>query len=206
MVLHGGKRRQQTPRTARPHHIEDAVDDLAHWPSPWSTRAIRRWQMRFDHTPFLIGRVCLVSVRLADMLHSSGWGPHGVSGVGLSNPLESRRSQPLNPFRNGLLGWFVGDDEEATVFLRCSEGCKWHKTAFAAAHHLGRDWSEADKGRFWRSIARARLTHATITERNCCAAGLVFTRSQIAQSFVRSTIIDLDQYAPSKPGSKILAR
>ena len=37
------------------------------------------------------------------MLLASGWGPHGNSGVGISNHLESPRLQPLNPFRNGLL-------------------------------------------------------------------------------------------------------
>src|SRR5450755_3800705 len=95
--------RQQTPRTARPHHIEDAVDDLAHWPYTRPARTLRSRQVGLNHAPFLIGHISLVSVRLADMLHSSGWGPHGVSGVGLSNPLESRRSQPLNLFRNGLL-------------------------------------------------------------------------------------------------------
>ena len=56
----------------------------------------------FDRAPFLIGQVGLVSVRLANMLLSGGWGPHGNSEVGLSNPLESRRHQPLNTFRNGL--------------------------------------------------------------------------------------------------------
>jgi hypothetical protein len=45
----------------------------------------------------------LVSAGLANMLLSGGWGPHGNSGVGVSTPLESRRSQPLNTFRNGLL-------------------------------------------------------------------------------------------------------
>ena len=95
--------RQQTPRTARPHHIEDAVDDLSHWPCTRPSRTLRSRQVGLNHAPFLIGHVSLVSVRLADMLHSSDWGPHGISGIGLSNPLESRRSQPLNLFRNGLL-------------------------------------------------------------------------------------------------------
>jgi hypothetical protein len=36
------------------------------------------------------------------MLLSGGWGPHGNSGVGVSDPSESRRFQPLNLFRNGL--------------------------------------------------------------------------------------------------------
>jgi hypothetical protein len=95
--------RQQTSRAARPHHIEDAVDDLAHRPGAWPSCAIRCRQVRFDHAPFLIGHVGLVSAGLANMLLSGGWGPHGNSGVGVSTPLESRRSQPLNTFRNGLL-------------------------------------------------------------------------------------------------------
>jgi len=40
--------------------------------------------------------------RAAVMLLAGGWGPHGNSGVGVSNHLESRRLQPLNSFRNGL--------------------------------------------------------------------------------------------------------
>src|ERR1019366_7567720 len=82
---------------------EDAVDDLSHRPCTRPSRILRSRQVGRNHAPFLIGHVGLVSVRLSDMLHSSGWGPHGVSGVGLSNPLESRRCQPLNLFRNGLL-------------------------------------------------------------------------------------------------------
>src|SRR5665811_1263031 len=78
--------RQQAPRTARAHHIEDAVDDLSHRPCTRPSRILRSRQVGLNHAPFLIGLVGLVSVRLADMLLSSGWGPHGVSGVGLSNP------------------------------------------------------------------------------------------------------------------------
>src|ERR1035437_9827908 len=44
---------------------------------------IRCRQVRLNHTPFLIGHVGLVSVRLANMLFSGGWGPHGNSGVGV---------------------------------------------------------------------------------------------------------------------------
>ena len=29
----------------------------------------------------------------------------------------------------------------------------WHMTAFAATHHLGRDWGRADKRRFWPTPA-----------------------------------------------------
>src|ERR1019366_1284815 len=105
--------RQQTPRTARPHHIEDAVDDLSHWPCTRPSRTLRSRQVGLNHAPFLIGHVSLVSVRLTDMLHSSGLGPHRVSGVGLSNPLESRPSQPLNLFRNGLLYQIPG------ILTRC---------------------------------------------------------------------------------------
>jgi hypothetical protein len=56
----------------------------------------------FNHAPFLIGHVGLVSIRLANMLLSGDWGLHGNSGVGVSTPLEACRSKPLNPFRNGL--------------------------------------------------------------------------------------------------------
>src|SRR5260370_10931237 len=72
---------QQAPRTARSHHIENAVDDLAHRPCARPSRAIRRRKVGSDHGPFLIGQIALVSVRSADMLFSRGWGPHGNSGL-----------------------------------------------------------------------------------------------------------------------------
>src|SRR5450759_4337936 len=40
-------------------------------------------QISGTSSPFLIGHVGLVSVRLANMLFSGGWGPHGNSGVGV---------------------------------------------------------------------------------------------------------------------------
>src|SRR5947208_3590058 len=89
--------RQQAPRAARSHHIEDPVDDLAHRPSAWSARGIRRRKVGPDHAPFLIGHVGLVSARLANMLLAGGWGPHGGSGVGLSNPLESHSTPATQP-------------------------------------------------------------------------------------------------------------
>ena len=76
---------------------KDAVDDLAHRPSARSTRAIRRRQVRHDHEPFLIRHIGLVSAHLANMLLSGGWGPHGDSGVGLSNPLESHPTPATQP-------------------------------------------------------------------------------------------------------------
>ena len=75
---------QQPPRTARPHHIEDAVNDLAHRPGARSSGAMRRRQLSFDHAPFRNGHISLVSDGLAVMLLSSGWGPQGNSGVCLA--------------------------------------------------------------------------------------------------------------------------
>src|SRR5664279_2705441 len=49
----------------------------------------------------------------------------------------------------------------AEVFNFDCHGRKWHMTAFAAMHHLGRDWGTTDNGRFWRWIARPSLTQAT---------------------------------------------
>src|SRR5450631_1747628 len=49
------------PRAARTHHIEDRVDDLAQRPA--SRPSSRPWprKKRFDHTPFLVGDVALVT-------------------------------------------------------------------------------------------------------------------------------------------------
>ncbi len=43
--------RQQAPRAARPHDIENAVDDLAHRPLAWPARRAGLRQVRRDHEP-----------------------------------------------------------------------------------------------------------------------------------------------------------
>ena len=84
--------RQQPPRAARPHDIEDAVDDLAHRPLARPARRAGLRQVRRDHAPLCVGQIGLVSGDGAAMLLSSGWRPHGESKVGSRNPLESRRA------------------------------------------------------------------------------------------------------------------
>ena len=84
--------RQQPPRAARSHDIEDAVDDLAHRPSARPARSAGLWQVRRDHAPLRVSQVRLVSRDGAIMMLSSGWRPHGESEVGSRKPLESRRA------------------------------------------------------------------------------------------------------------------
>ena len=90
--------RQQTPWTSRPHHIEDAVDDLAHRPSARPARGAGLRQVRRDHAPLRVSQVRLVSRDGAIMMLSSGWRPHGESKVGWRNALESRRAAMTQPF------------------------------------------------------------------------------------------------------------
>src|SRR5271168_5272685 len=71
--------RQQAPRAARPHDIENAVDDLAHRPLAGPARRATLRQVRRDHAPLCIGQIGLVSGDGAAMLLSSGWRPHGES-------------------------------------------------------------------------------------------------------------------------------
>jgi hypothetical protein len=102
--------RQQASRTARPHHIEDAVDDLAHRPGTRSSCALRSRQVGLNHAPFLIGHVGLVSVGLAIMLLAGGWGPHGNSGVGVRTPwnhVDTSHSTPFETasYRANPAGW-----------------------------------------------------------------------------------------------------
>jgi hypothetical protein len=68
--------RQQTPRTARSHHIKNAIDDLTHRPGARPSRALCHRQARLDHSPLFICQIALVSVGLTDMLLSGSWGPH----------------------------------------------------------------------------------------------------------------------------------
>src|SRR6202045_3415154 len=91
--------RQQAPRAARPHDIEDAVDDLAHRPLARPARCAGLRQVRRDHAPLRVGQIGLVSRDGAAMLLSSGWCPHGESKVGWRNPLESWRAPRLNCFK-----------------------------------------------------------------------------------------------------------
>ena len=62
---------------ARPHDIEDAVDDLAH--RPRARPAHRAWlrQVLRDHAPLCVGQIGLVSGNDASMLLWGGWRPHG---------------------------------------------------------------------------------------------------------------------------------
>ena len=80
----------QPPRAARPHDIEDAVDDLAHRPLTRPAHRAGLRQVRRDHAPLCVGQIGLVSGDGAAMLLSSGWRPHGEFKVGSRNPLESR--------------------------------------------------------------------------------------------------------------------
>ena len=71
--------------------------------------------MRFNHIPFLIGHVRLVSVGLANMLLSGGWGPYGNSGVGVRIPWShvdfshstcfEAASQKIDT--SGIMGWRI---------------------------------------------------------------------------------------------------
>jgi len=71
--------RQQAPRAACPHDIEDAVDDLAHRPLAGPARRTGLRQVRRDHAPLCVGKVGLVSGDGAAMLLSSSRRPHGES-------------------------------------------------------------------------------------------------------------------------------
>ena len=90
--------RQQPPRAARPHDIEDAIDDLAHRPGARPARCAGLRQVRRDHAPLSVGQIGLVSRDGAAMLLSSGWRPHGESKVGSRNPLESRTAAMTQSF------------------------------------------------------------------------------------------------------------
>jgi hypothetical protein len=89
---------QQPPRAARPHNIEDAVNDLPHRPLTRPARGEGLGQVRRDHAPLCVGQIGLVSGDGAAMLLSSGRRPHGESKVGSRNPLESRRVPMTQPF------------------------------------------------------------------------------------------------------------
>jgi hypothetical protein len=98
----GGKvARQKPPGDTAAHHVEDPVDDLAQQPGQRPTGPLRRRQQRRNQPPLRIRQICFVSESRATMLPVSGWGPHRSLQGGLNNPLESRATQPLNPFGTG---------------------------------------------------------------------------------------------------------
>ena len=90
--------RQLAPRTARAHHVENAVDDLAQQQTARAANALGGRQLRLDHAPFLIGHIALVAQTVAAIVLAGGWSPHGISRIGVSNRSGSRRLQSLNPF------------------------------------------------------------------------------------------------------------
>jgi hypothetical protein len=90
--------RQQAPRAARPHDIEDAVENLAHRPLPRPARRAGLRQVRRDHAPLCVGQIGLVSGDGAAMLLSSGWRLHGEPKVGSRNPLGITAGAVTQPF------------------------------------------------------------------------------------------------------------
>jgi class 3 adenylate cyclase/predicted ATPase len=91
--------RQQPPRAARPHDIEDAVDDLPHRPGPRPARWAGLRQVRRDHPPLSVGQIGLVSRDGAAMLLSSGWRPHGESKLVGETPWNRGGPVRLNRFQ-----------------------------------------------------------------------------------------------------------
>ena len=77
-------RRHQPPGAACPHHVEDAVDDLAHRPGSGPPRRTRTRQKRLNDPPLLVGQIALVTSRLPAMLLSGGRGPHVESRSGVA--------------------------------------------------------------------------------------------------------------------------
>src|SRR3984957_15119065 len=101
--------RQQPPRAARPHDVEDAVDDLAHRPLARPAHRAGLRQVWRDHAPLCVGQIGLVSRDGAAMLLSSSRRPHGESKVGSRNPLESQRAPMTQPFSKSAADKSRGD-------------------------------------------------------------------------------------------------
>src|SRR5208282_3857921 len=90
--------RQQAPRAARPHDIEDAIDDFPHRPLARPAHLAGLRQERRDHAPLCVGQIGLVSGNGAAMLLSSGWRLHGEPKVGSRNPLGITAGAVTQPF------------------------------------------------------------------------------------------------------------
>ena len=69
--------RQHPPRNAAAQHVEDGIDDLAHWPLRRSPDRCWRRQQRFQHGPFGVRQVTGEAEPVAHMLRAGGCGPHG---------------------------------------------------------------------------------------------------------------------------------
>ena len=71
-------------------------------------KTLLRWQLRFDHTSFLISHVGLVSGGLANTLLSGGWDPHGNSrgeGGGVRPPWNQVDPNHSTPFKTASKGF-----------------------------------------------------------------------------------------------------
>ena len=122
--------RQQAPRAARPHDVEDAIDDLAHRPlaRPACRAGLRH--VRRDHAPLCIGQIGLVSRGGAAMLLSSGWCPHGevqgwfkkplgiTTGANDSTLFKNCRLQEPRGLNLDIDGWLrgIGPQQYARTF------------------------------------------------------------------------------------------
>src|SRR5208337_890938 len=107
-------------RTARAHDVEDGVDDLPQRPAPWTAPRFRLRQERFDHPPFLIGDIALVTQSGSTILLASGCGPHDGSKcesattwnhVGFSRSTYFETASQFYCVTNFAGGFFVGNTD-----------------------------------------------------------------------------------------------
>src|SRR5215210_5142492 len=95
--------RQQSPRAARAHDVEDGIDDLAHRPGAGSPLVAGRRQQWLQKSPFDVGQIARIAQVRSAMMPTGDRGPHRTFQAGFSNPLESALPRSLNQFRDSLL-------------------------------------------------------------------------------------------------------
>src|SRR3546814_20854489 len=79
---------QEPPRTARPQHVEDRLDDLAHRPTSSPATSSGRRKIRLDQPPLSVGKIASIAQARAAMLRAGGRVPHRLLQIRCRNPLE----------------------------------------------------------------------------------------------------------------------
>src|SRR3546814_13670626 len=87
---------QEPPRTARPQHVEDRLDDLPHRPTSSPATSSGRRKLRLDQPPLSVGKIASIAQARASMLRAGRRVPHSLTQLKVRNPLESARSPLLH--------------------------------------------------------------------------------------------------------------
>src|SRR3546814_19575991 len=88
---------QEPPRTARPQHVEDRLDDLAHRPTSSPATSSGRRKIRLAQPPLSVGQIASIAQPRAALRLAGGRVPHLLPPLSCCNPPALTRTTVPNP-------------------------------------------------------------------------------------------------------------